>query len=181
VVITPLKSARFALGGIALLITIATPPAAARASSDAGTAADRALQARIDRIVDANPGAVQLSSTEVQLDEGVTMEVPAAGQQAVAGGCRDDNVCFYQHAYYGGDVLRLRYCGTVDLYQYWVDDSDTTWNHVISSWWDSRTDDEKWSRLYDDEWDYVGRTDRPRHEDYVGDARNDRAHFIHVC
>jgi hypothetical protein len=127
----------------------------------AGQRSAAAADRQVAEAVAANPGSRRISATSVLLAPGVVMTVPGpvgagatmtiptqnGGQMAVAAAlpvnaCPSGYLCVWQHVYRNanepGAVLRLYFCRTENLGNYYISPGNS-WRDDISSIWNNQT------------------------------------------
>lgn len=105
-------------------------------TSDLSKTADSVAQ-KVARLIAVNPGATQVGPNMVKLDEGVTAIVPSEqdlviNPRSASGRCRGGNLCLFQDSNFGGSILQISTCSTVNLANFNMDNG-LPWNNQASS------------------------------------------------
>lgn len=106
------------------------------ATGDPSNTADSVAQ-KVARLIAFNPGATQVGPNMVKLGEGVTAIVPSEqdlviNPRSASGRCLGGNLCLFQDSNFGGSILQISTCSTVNLATLNMDNGHP-WNNQASS------------------------------------------------
>ena len=142
-----------------------------------------------------NPGARIISASEVELGDGVVVDMPANTNDVQ--GCPKFWLCLSSNANFGGEQIRFFNCKNENLGNYRMSNG-SGWNDTVSSIRNAQTGSNAQARFYN--FDGTGSVDDPNHWRFVlplnigsylrdlskdssadGGNANDKIDIVHVC
>ena len=107
------------------------------------------------------------------------MLTPSSGDVTAQASCNSGYVCFWEHVNHGGYSISFYHCALRSLDRYFMPNGDD-WAYDISSWIDSQTGG-TYATVYRNDLSWLGSTNSPRNQPWVGARVNDLIGWVDVC